>query len=64
MLHYCDKCKVYTLNQDSCPKCNEKVRSPHPPKYSPQDKYQKYRIPYFKKKFNNTESKKEISSNF
>jgi H/ACA ribonucleoprotein complex subunit 3 len=48
MLHYCKECKEYTLSTKECPKCSSTVKTPHPPKYSPQDKYQKYRIPIFK----------------
>jgi H/ACA ribonucleoprotein complex subunit 3 len=29
--------------KDKCPKCNLKTISPKPPKYSPEDKYAKYR---------------------
>ncbi|MHA1340642.1 MAG: RNA-protein complex protein Nop10 [Promethearchaeota archaeon] len=48
----CEKCLQYTLSKDICPKCGGKVKTPHPPKFSLVDKYQKYRIPLFKKKFN------------
>ncbi|MHA1820945.1 MAG: RNA-protein complex protein Nop10 [Promethearchaeota archaeon] len=46
----CKACKIYTL-RDTCPNCGQKTSTPHPPKYSPQDKYQEYRIQYFKEKF-------------
>jgi H/ACA ribonucleoprotein complex subunit 3 len=49
-LHYCDVCKLYTLSEKMCPKCGGVIRTPHPPKFSPQDKYQRYRIPLFKQK--------------
>lgn len=49
-MHYCDKCKLYTLQDKICPTCGGTLRTPHPPKFSPQDKYQQYRIPLFKKK--------------
>ena len=39
---FCKKCHVYTLEK-TCPKCNEKTISPKPGKYSPIDKYGKYR---------------------
>jgi len=38
----CDSCGVYTL-KDTCPKCGAAAKSPHPPKFSPEDKYGKYR---------------------
>jgi len=50
MLHFCSKCQEYTLSTKECPKCGDAVKTPHPPKFSPQDKYQKYRIPLFKQK--------------
>jgi H/ACA ribonucleoprotein complex subunit 3 len=31
------------LNQEKCPYCGGKVLIPHPAKFSPQDKYAKYR---------------------
>ena len=37
----------------NCERCGSPVKNPHPPKYSPQDKYQKYRIPIFKEKYKN-----------
>jgi len=39
---FCQKCKIYTL-KDLCPECNSKTIEPKPPKYSPEDKYGKYR---------------------
>jgi H/ACA ribonucleoprotein complex subunit 3 len=51
ILHYCDNCKDYTMQEKLCAKCGGKLRTPNPPKFSPQDKYQKYRIPIFKSKF-------------
>jgi len=38
----CPKCGRYTL-KDICPECGEKTINPEPPRYSPQDKYGKYR---------------------
>ncbi len=43
LLKRCVDCGMYTL-RDVCPKCGGVTRVPHPPKYSPEDKYQKYRI--------------------
>lgn len=56
ILHFCQECDEYTISPKKCPQCGNTVKTPHPPKYSPQDKYQKYRIPIFKennKKENN-----------
>lgn len=39
---YCNACKTYTLKQ-SCPKCSSKTLSQKPAKYSPEDKWGKYR---------------------
>lgn len=40
----CTSCGLYTL-KDACPKCGRdtKTRTAHPPSFSPQDKYGKYR---------------------
>ncbi|MFW9834364.1 MAG: RNA-protein complex protein Nop10 [Candidatus Thorarchaeota archaeon] len=42
-LYKCSKCGRYTLEQKKCPECGGAVISPRPPKFSPQDKYGKYR---------------------
>ena len=42
LLHYCTTCKEYTL-QVVCPQCNGKTILKHPPRFSPQDHYGKYR---------------------
>lgn len=44
LLRRCEGCKKYTLRTDHCQYCGGKVRIPHPAKYSPNDKYAKYRI--------------------
>ncbi|MBU7004390.1 MAG: RNA-protein complex protein Nop10 [Theionarchaea archaeon] len=41
-LKRCKACRKYTLGS-SCPHCGERASSPHPPRYSPQDKFGKYR---------------------
>ncbi len=41
-LKKCPKCGRYTL-KDVCPACKVKTISAHPPKFSPEDKYGKYR---------------------
>ncbi len=38
----CIKCDKYTL-QSTCLNCGEPTITPIPPRYSPQDKYGKYR---------------------
>lgn len=38
----CPKCSTFTL-KDMCPKCSTKTINPKPAKYSPEDKYGKYR---------------------
>tara|TARA_Y100000310_G_C20104725_1_gene544402 strand:- start:202 stop:363 length:162 start_codon:yes stop_codon:yes gene_type:complete len=38
----CPKCSEYTM-QETCSKCNKKTINPKPAKYSPEDKYGKYR---------------------
>jgi len=43
LLRKCVQCKRYTLNQEKCPHCGGRVRVPHPAKFSPEDKYAKYR---------------------
>ncbi|MGA3058765.1 MAG: RNA-protein complex protein Nop10 [Candidatus Bathyarchaeia archaeon] len=43
-LRKCVNCEKYTLNKRSCPYCGGPVRIPHPPKFSPDDKYLKYRM--------------------
>jgi H/ACA ribonucleoprotein complex subunit 3 len=39
----CQLCGTYTLKYQ-CPKCNASTIDPHPAKYSPDDKYVRYRI--------------------
>ena len=42
-LRKCSKCNHYTL-KGKCPKCNEETISVHPAKFSPDDKYMRYRL--------------------
>jgi H/ACA ribonucleoprotein complex subunit 3 len=44
MMHIlkCKSCGGYTINK-ACPKCGKETVKPAPPKYSPEDKYGKYR---------------------
>ncbi|RJS68798.1 RNA-protein complex protein Nop10 [Candidatus Bathyarchaeota archaeon] len=44
LLRKCEKCGKYTLKKNKCPYCGGKVRIPHPPKFSPDDKYLKYKM--------------------
>ncbi|MCL2475479.1 RNA-protein complex protein Nop10 [Candidatus Bathycorpusculum sp.] len=43
-LRKCEKCGIYTLNKANCTACGGNVRIPHPAKFSPDDKYLKYRM--------------------
>lgn len=38
----CMKCDEYTL-REICPRCSEKTINPRPAKFSPEDRYGKYR---------------------
>ena len=38
----CTSCRSYTM-KDRCPSCGGETRIAHPPKFSPEDKYAKYR---------------------
>ena len=42
-LRKCVKCFHYTL-KDKCSKCNETTVSAHSAKFSPDDKYMRYRL--------------------
>jgi H/ACA ribonucleoprotein complex subunit 3 len=44
LLRKCEICGGYTLRKAECPYCGGKVKAPHPPKFSPDDKYLKYRM--------------------
>jgi H/ACA ribonucleoprotein complex subunit 3 len=52
-LQKCSKCKEYGLlnAKAECKLCGGTLVNPFPPKFSPIDKYAKYRIEYFKEKF-------------
>lgn len=41
-IFYCENCSVYCLEKN-CLKCSKKTSNPCPAKYSPEDKYAKYR---------------------
>jgi len=42
-LRKCPECKLYTLKNE-CKKCNGITKSVHPAKFSPDDRYLRYRI--------------------
>lgn len=44
LLRKCKECGKYTLNKSKCPYCGGQVQIAHPPKFSPDDKYLKYRL--------------------
>lgn len=44
LLNRCKECGEYTLRKDRCPYCGGRVQVAHPPKFSPDDKYLKYRM--------------------
>jgi H/ACA ribonucleoprotein complex subunit 3 len=44
LLRQCAKCGNYTLKLDTCPYCGGNLHVPHPAKFSPVDKYLKYRV--------------------
>jgi len=43
LIKKCGNCGRYTLQQDKCPVCGNKVYAVHPAKFSIDDKYWKYR---------------------
>jgi H/ACA ribonucleoprotein complex subunit 3 len=44
LLFKCEKCSRYTMDV-KCPRCGEAARMAAPAKYSPDDKYARYRSP-------------------
>ena len=42
LLRKCPNCGTYTP-KEVCPVCGERTVSAHPPRFSPEDKYGKYR---------------------
>ncbi len=43
LLRKCRACGKYTLNQEECPYCGGEAKVPHPAKFSPHDKYARFR---------------------
>ena len=41
-MRFCRNCKKYTL-KEICANCGSKTANPHPPSFSPLDKYGAYR---------------------
>jgi len=44
MIRKCVACGEYTLKRDACPYCGGTLRTPHPAKFSPEDKYSRFRL--------------------
>ncbi|NIQ04990.1 MAG: RNA-protein complex protein Nop10 [Candidatus Korarchaeota archaeon] len=44
LLRKCKECGEYTLRKDRCPHCGGEIHIPHPAKFSPDDKYLRYRV--------------------
>ncbi len=53
LISKCPKCGSYTM-EGACPKCSTKTVSAHPAKYSPDDKYARYRNPLAYREEKNT----------
>jgi H/ACA ribonucleoprotein complex subunit 3 len=49
MLQRCQKCMRYTLQKSTCPLCGGPAKKAHPPKFSPEDRYGKFRRVWKKK---------------
>ncbi|HZY47714.1 MAG TPA: RNA-protein complex protein Nop10 [Candidatus Bathyarchaeia archaeon] len=43
LMRRCPKCMRYTL-KETCPACGTPTKSPHPPRFSPDDKYARQRM--------------------
>lgn len=44
LMRKCENCGRYVLIKEKCPHCGGKLIVPHPPKFSPVDKYVEYRL--------------------
>ena len=44
LMRKCVRCGRYTLRRDKCPVCGGELVVPHPPRFSPEDKYVEYRL--------------------
>jgi len=43
IIRKCTRCGRYTLNE-RCPICGSETIDPHPPRFSPEDRYVSYRV--------------------
>jgi H/ACA ribonucleoprotein complex subunit 3 len=43
LIRKCPACGAYSLSHE-CPNCKAATIDPHPPRYSPDDKYVRYRV--------------------
>ncbi|MEM2901527.1 MAG: RNA-protein complex protein Nop10 [Candidatus Bathyarchaeia archaeon] len=43
LIKRCGECGEYTL-KETCPRCGSDTRTPHPPRFSLEDKYARYRF--------------------
>lgn len=41
-IRWCATCRIYTMKEE-CPVCGGRTRVRRPPRYSPEDRYGKYR---------------------
>ncbi len=55
----CSDCRTYTL-KDQCPKCSSTVMNTFPPRYSPEDRYGRYRRMALYGKGTGTDGKGEV----
>jgi len=44
LMRKCPRCGRYTLSASKCPVCKSELVVPHPPRFSPEDKYVEYRV--------------------
>ncbi|MEM0001004.1 MAG: RNA-protein complex protein Nop10 [Desulfurococcaceae archaeon] len=44
LMRRCKNCGRYTLTKERCPHCGGELVVPHPPRFSPVDKYVEYRL--------------------
>jgi len=42
LVFQCKSCDIFTISKE-CPNCSSNTSNPLPPRFSPQDKYGKYR---------------------
>jgi H/ACA ribonucleoprotein complex subunit 3 len=62
LIRKCSACNRYTLGR-ICPKCNASTIDPHPAKYSPDDKYVRYRIADRYAQVNTEQQKQHTNNN-